>query len=328
MRPLVGVLALLLAASPLALAQGGPIATTITLSGAGPVLDLTENPTRTVSIQVQFTADKGFTCTSAATITVDLNVTTAGPITASIDNKTATYTIPAAQPPLQPYRDDAFTTLTITKTGPHEEAEAVVTATYAGGSVPGCVPSTFAASNASIAVRSTALGGAASPPNVTIASPKAGAEGNEFQMVVAIAEFDLKPVGTTPGKAAGQGHIHYLVDGKPAEGDYATPNKNFTFRNLAAGEHTLRAELVNNDHTPLSPPIFAEVKVKATGAKTTPTSPTTPTGSTPIGAPVGATPTPTPAADDEKSLLPGPHPALVLGLLGAAALVARRRRRA
>lgn len=330
MRPTFGVLVLLLTALvPAASAQGATVTTSLALSGAGPVLDLTDTGTRTVNIQVQFGAEQGFTCTGPADITVELAVVANGPITASLSNKTATYTIPQAQSPIQPFKGDAFTTLTVTKTGPHPEAEAVVTATYAGGSVSGCLPADFEPSNASIAVRTTALGPAPAAPKLTIASPKANAEDSEFAMVVSVINFDLKPVGTAPGKVAGQGHIHYLVDNKTAEGDYATPAKNFTFRNLSPGTHVLRAELVNNDHTSLSPPVFDEVTVKAVapGAKPTPTSPAastpaspTGTGGTPVGQGNGE------GGDEEKSFLPGPGAYALVAAAGAAALVLRRRK--
>ena len=328
MRLASGVLILLLAAClPAASAQGGPHSTSIALSGAGPVVDLTDVGTRTVSIQVQFAVEQGFLCTSATEITVDLAVVPNGPITATLDNATAKYTIPGGHSPLQPFKGDAFTTLTVTKTGPHKEAEAVVTATYAGGSTS-CVPSEFEGSNASIAVRTTALGAAPAAPNLTIASPRANAEDSEFAMVVSVINFDLKPVGTAPGKVAGQGHIHYLVDGKPAEGDYATPSKNFTFKNLTPGTHVLRAELVNNDHTPLSPPVFHEVTVKAVAAGTKPTG-ATPTAATPTGSgagtPVGGTPPPG-EEEDDKSFLPGPGVLALGAAAGAAALVLRRRK--
>lgn len=317
MRQLPGVLILLLAVAPLAAAQG-PTPTSIAISGAGPVLDLTETATKSVSLQVQFTAQQGFVCAQDTTFTVDVAVTTTGPITATLDNTTLTYTLTGPFGPLQPFKGDAFTLLTLTKTGAHEEAEATVTATYAGAST-GCVPADFEGSNESVPVRTTALGSNV-PPSITIVSPSAGSEAGQFEMRVNVFNFDLKPVPTSPGVVAGQGHVHYLVDGKPAEGEYATAAKNFTFKGLAAGDHTLRAELVNNDHTALSPPVFAEVTVKATGASPTPTTrpaTTTPTGTTPT--------TTTPTEQAEEKGLPGPG-LLAVGLAGvAAALVLRRR---
>ena len=329
MRLLPGVLILLvLAMVPPASAQG-PVVTSLAVSGAGSVQDLTDTPTKTVVIQVQFTARQSFTCTADTPITVEVTVTTTGPITATLDNKTLTYTIPQGQSPLQPYREDATTTLTVTKTGPHQEAEAIVTATYAGGTYSGCLPSEFAATNGSVPVRTTALaggspgGGNGTAPSITIVSPRAGAQGGQFDMVVSVSSFDLRPVPTSPGVVAGQGHIHYLVDGKPAEGDYATAAKNFTFKGLATGNRTLRAELVNNDHTSLSPPVFAEVKVQATsgGPATTTPATSTPSGTTP------ATTTPEGEGGEEHAENGLPAPGLLAVALAAvgAALVLRRR---
>jgi hypothetical protein len=72
---------------------------------------------------------------------------------------------------------------------------------------------------------------------------------------------------------AGEGHIHYYLDvdapttaGQPAippEGSQWAPSAspNYTFKNVAAGTHTLSAELVNNDHTPLNPPVVQKITV-------------------------------------------------------------------
>jgi outer membrane protein assembly factor BamB len=72
--------------------------------------------------------------------------------------------------------------------------------------------------------------------------------------------------------AAGQGHIHYFLDadapttpGKPAvtaPGTYAaTAATSYTWKNVPAGTHTLSVELVNNDHTPLNPPVVQKITV-------------------------------------------------------------------
>ena len=69
-----------------------------------------------------------------------------------------------------------------------------------------------------------------------------------------------------------EGHIHYFMDvpaptaaGKPAvtaPGTYAaTAATSYTWPNPAPGTHTFSAEMVNNDHTPLSPPVVARVMI-------------------------------------------------------------------
>jgi outer membrane protein assembly factor BamB len=71
---------------------------------------------------------------------------------------------------------------------------------------------------------------------------------------------------------AGEGHIHYFLDvtppttqGQPAvtaSGTYAaTASTNYTWHNVPAGTHTLSVELVNNDHTPLNPPVVQTITV-------------------------------------------------------------------
>jgi outer membrane protein assembly factor BamB len=75
---------------------------------------------------------------------------------------------------------------------------------------------------------------------------------------------------------AGQGHLHYYMDvdapttpGQPAippSGSTwaTTANTTFTFDNVAPGSHTFSVELVNNDHTPLVPPVVAISTVNVT----------------------------------------------------------------
>jgi alcohol dehydrogenase (cytochrome c) len=85
---------------------------------------------------------------------------------------------------------------------------------------------------------------------------------------------------------AGEGHLHYFMDvdaptvqGQPAvtsTGVYtATANTTYTFSNVTPGTHTFSVELVNNDHTPLNPPVVAKVTVTVTAPtpKITITSP-------------------------------------------------------
>jgi hypothetical protein len=68
--------------------------------------------------------------------------------------------------------------------------------------------------------------------------------------------------------ASGEGHIHYFLDAIPptfpfmlsvtGKGSYVTALDNsFTWTGVLPGVHLLIAELVNNDYTPLNPPILA-----------------------------------------------------------------------
>ncbi|MBI2851567.1 MAG: DUF4399 domain-containing protein, partial [Chloroflexi bacterium] len=87
-----------------------------------------------------------------------------------------------------------------------------------------------------------------------------------------VSNFELLPPGGAA--AVGKGHLHYYMDvtipttpGQPAvsaAGTYkATPGTSATWDNVPAGTHTFGVQLVNNDHTPLSPPVTAQITVAA-----------------------------------------------------------------
>jgi plastocyanin len=95
-----------------------------------------------------------------------------------------------------------------------------------------------------------------------------------------------------------EGHLHYFLDadaptipGQPAvsaPGTYAaTVADSYIWQSVAPGAHTLSVELVNNDHTPLDPPVVLKITVNVTGG--TPASTTTSTTAT----------SPTPAASGQ-----------------------------
>jgi plastocyanin len=89
----------------------------------------------------------------------------------------------------------------------------------------------------------------------------------------------------------GQGHLHYYLDadapttqGQPAvltSGVWAhVATTSYTFTNVSAGSHTISVQLVNNNHTPLNPPVVQKITFNVTAATTTSTAPTTPTTTT------------------------------------------------
>ncbi len=112
-------------------------------------------------------------------------------------------------------------------------------------------------------------------PQINITEPKNGSEiaAGNVTVSVNVMNFNLaNKLGMA--NVAGEGHIHYFMDaavptiqGKPAitkPGTYVpTANTSFTWTNVTAGMHNFSVELVNNDHTPLSPPVTTEVSVTA-----------------------------------------------------------------
>jgi len=145
-------------------------------------------------------------------------------------------------------------------------------------------------------------------------------EAGNVTVSVEVDKFNVvDKIGQAPED--GEGHVHFYidvgeiptVDGEPAtteEGTYhAQATQEFTWEDVEPGTHTFAVQLVNNDHTPLRPPVIAQVTVEVEegGDGSTPTrspggSPTrgaSPTEESPTSTPEqtgGASPTRTSAA--------------------------------
>ncbi|MBI4333441.1 MAG: cupredoxin domain-containing protein [Chloroflexi bacterium] len=129
-------------------------------------------------------------------------------------------------------------------------------------------------------------------PSVSITSPKTGdsVAAGPVKVSVQLTNFKLTDKLGQPN-VAGEGHIHYFVDVDPptapdkpavtAPGTYAAAAADsYTWQNVAGGSHTFAVELVNNNHTPLVPPVTAKITVTVTGPGATP-KPATPVPSGP-----------------------------------------------
>lgn len=117
-----------------------------------------------------------------------------------------------------------------------------------------------------------------SGPSLSIDAPQDGATvpGGGVEVRATPSNFQIV---SKLGQAAarGEGHVHFYMDvdtvpteaGKPAvteQGTYhATATTSYTWPNVTPGEHSFSVQLVNNDHTPLSPPVFRTVKVTVEG---------------------------------------------------------------
>jgi hypothetical protein len=105
-------------------------------------------------------------------------------------------------------------------------------------------------------------------PNVKILSPETNVFAiGDFTINAGVTNFN---VVDKQGQAAvkGEGHLHYFMDvsaptasGKPAvtaAGTWVTTTAlSYTWHNVGGGSHTFSVELVNNDHTPLNPPVVS-----------------------------------------------------------------------
>jgi hypothetical protein len=130
------------------------------------------------------------------------------------------------------------------------------------------------------------------PPNIVIKAPLNGGvlPAGPLTVTAEVTNFNLvDKLGQA--NAQREGHIHYFIDVEPpmaqgqpavtAAGTYApTASTSYTWPSVSSGTHKLSVELVNNDHTPLNPPVVATVTVTvAPGAGSTPASTAKPTTS-------------------------------------------------
>jgi hypothetical protein len=112
----------------------------------------------------------------------------------------------------------------------------------------------------------------ASAPALTI-KPDNGATVTSGNVTISAMAFKFNIVDKQgQANAAGEGHLHYFMDvdapttpGTPAipsSGTWVhTTANSYTFTNVAPGTHTFSVELVNNDHTPLNPPVVQKITV-------------------------------------------------------------------
>jgi outer membrane protein assembly factor BamB/plastocyanin len=129
----------------------------------------------------------------------------------------------------------------------------------------------------------------ATSPMIKIVSPTNGSSVPEGDVTVSVQVLNFNLVDKlSQANIPGEGHIHYFIDadppttpGKPAvtnAGTYAaTAATSYTWHNVAAGSRKFSVELVNNDHTPLVPPVVDSITITVTGGGGTPTPTATPT---------------------------------------------------
>jgi hypothetical protein len=107
--------------------------------------------------------------------------------------------------------------------------------------------------------------GAQTAPSIRVVAPRNGAAVSGVQMVVEVRvqNFTLNPVAIGKPASPGEGHWYIYVDGKFAglSADDVVSIPNDVYPSLAAGKHTIRVELRNNDHTPVAGAESSEISV-------------------------------------------------------------------
>ncbi len=114
------------------------------------------------------------------------------------------------------------------------------------------------------------LPAAAKGPGITVTAPGNGItiQGANVTVDFSVADFALVQTSvplTEAGKRpeanrAGEGHIHFMLDVWPVV--VWERGEPYTFTDVPAGEHQLMVELVNNDHSSLSPPVIQQIRFR------------------------------------------------------------------
>ena len=191
-------------------------------------------------------------------------------------------------------------------------------------------PATGTTAVASATVTSASPSASGSPTRTASPSPSATPSGPpvaDVKVTIKVSNFNLVNKSGSPA-ASGEGHILYFMDAQPPTttgisattdpGSFAmTPSTTYTWRNVTAGIHTFSTELVNNDHTPLSPPVVSQVVASFSngpdfsmaGGEVTMTMPSP----TPTASPSAtASPSPTRTAASPTATSPSPSPTMVI----------------
>ncbi|OGD90859.1 hypothetical protein A3D81_01840 [Candidatus Curtissbacteria bacterium RIFCSPHIGHO2_02_FULL_40_17] len=89
--------------------------------------------------------------------------------------------------------------------------------------------------------------------------------GDKVPILLAVENFQIVDYQTKKVPALGEGHVHLWLDDKNSTKESAVKvtGDEFTFSDVPAGDHSLRAELVNNDHSSQIPPQVVTVNFKS-----------------------------------------------------------------
>jgi hypothetical protein len=94
---------------------------------------------------------------------------------------------------------------------------------------------------------------------VEVVQPEVNAQSRSAKIQVSVNGIQLiDPDQAGPQAAAGQGHLHYRVDGGPV---IATTSTKLSLHQLTPGDHRIDIALAGNDHQPIGPKQTVDVKI-------------------------------------------------------------------
>ena len=94
------------------------------------------------------------------------------------------------------------------------------------------------------------------PPTIELVTPANGATVPAGDVSMSVKTTGLKFVMPSNTAVAGEGHVHFSLDGGPEQ---MSDSPDYVYKDVAPGEHTLTAQLVQNDTKPFSPPVKQEI---------------------------------------------------------------------
>jgi hypothetical protein len=97
-------------------------------------------------------------------------------------------------------------------------------------------------------------------PTIVLVSPAADSAVPAGDISMSVKTTGLKFVMPSNTNVAGQGHVHFTLDGQPFK---MSVNPDYVYAGVASGPHTLKAELVQNDTKSFNPPVEQEITFKA-----------------------------------------------------------------
>lgn len=113
---------------------------------------------------------------------------------------------------------------------------------------------TVRAQGPALKVTAPTSGNVINASNVTVSFQVAGF--NIVPSTVPLAEAGKRPDANRPG----EGHLHIMLDLQPVI--VWERSEKYILENVPAGEHQLMVELVNNDHSSLSPPVVQHIRFR------------------------------------------------------------------
>ncbi len=120
----------------------------------------------------------------------------------------------------------------------------------------GCAVAAPGGSGTSAARAPQPSAASAPAPTIRLVTPLQGTEVVAGNVEVKVDTTNLEFVMPSNTVVPGQGHVHFTLDGNPFK---MSTRPAYVFEGVAPGQHTLRAELVQNDTKSFTPPVKEEI---------------------------------------------------------------------